>query len=75
MASDDGRLAPCDDAAPACLEELVRGLGRRAYRRPLAPDEVDRLVALGTGANEALGNADETVALVIAAMLQSPHFL
>ncbi|HEY3254325.1 MAG TPA: DUF1592 domain-containing protein, partial [Polyangiaceae bacterium] len=60
-----------DDAAG-----LVRALGRRAFRRPLGDDEASKyqdIFALGErlyGAGFANG-----AALVIRAMLQSPHFL
>ena len=43
------RLAPC--APPArpeadCLDEFLRGFGKRAYRRPLTAEEIERYQAL-----------------------------
>ncbi len=65
------RLYPAADA-----EGLVRSVGRRAFRRPLTPEEETKyqgIFALGEklyGAGFANG-----AALVIRAMLQSPKFL
>jgi hypothetical protein len=67
--------------APSTLPEKARAtlekLGRRAYRRPLTPDEVDGYMALfDTGAaleesNPFAGGMRQ----VISTMLQSPYFL
>ncbi len=49
--------------------------GRRAWRRPLAPDEYLRLTTL---AGEAMAHGlrdDQALAIVIEAILTSPHFL
>jgi mono/diheme cytochrome c family protein len=64
------RLLPCA-AGPACAEPFVVSFGRRAFRRPLTPDEVARYRAVVDGAPSfALG-----VRAVVEAMLVSPHFL
>lgn len=57
-----------------CGEELVRQLGQRAYRRPLAPDENTRLLAVFTGAAGANDFAAGAHAL-IETVLQAPQFL
>lgn len=73
-------LVPCAAMGPtdACAESFVRDFGRRAYRRPLGADEVMRYMALyRTGQGQA-ATADamaEGIRLVVAGMLQSPHFL
>ncbi len=59
-------------------ETFVRTFGRRAFRRPLADDEVARYVALFDTAGELFGVApgfEVGVRLVVQTMLQSPHFL
>lgn len=71
-------VAPClggGGDATACGNELIRDFGRRAYRRPLTPAEMDRYAALF-----ALGMAEPDglrvgASLVLEAMLQSPAFL
>lgn len=65
-------IVACESAA--CLEELVRTFGRRAWRRPLEDDEVARLVALGSSPadpDDAFGGSRA----VLEALLQSPNFL
>lgn len=65
----------CDAAEDGCLEGFVRGFGRRAYRRPLADDEVDALVSLGHGAMAQDSEPELGTRIVLEAMLQSPSFL
>jgi hypothetical protein len=75
--ADLPRLAPC--APPArpeaeCLDEFLRDFGKRAYRRPLAADELDRyraLFAVGREGSDFAGG----LGLVVSTMLQSPNFL
>jgi hypothetical protein len=69
-------LVGCDFAAAAngttCLRTFVQRFGRRAFRRPLATDEVTRLMALSA---TTLTDKPMGVRAVIAAVLASPHFL
>jgi hypothetical protein len=70
-------LLPCSPAAggeDACARAFIEGFGQRAFRRPLAPDEVaayERLFAAG----RAGAGFHDGVRLVVQGMLQSPHFL
>jgi mono/diheme cytochrome c family protein len=66
-------LVPCQasTADAACAEALVRQLGRRAFRRPLAEPEVARYKAL-FGAQAA---PESGLRVVLEVMLSSPHFL
>jgi hypothetical protein len=70
------RVLGCDRAREgddACARRFIQDFGRRAFRRPLADEEVQRLAALhATGKAAGFANG---VRLVIAAVLQSPHFL
>lgn len=67
-------LLPCEaSAGVACAQAFILDFGRRAYRRPIAPDELDRLLevyAVGAEVDAATG-----IRLVLEAILQSPHFL
>ncbi len=68
----------CLRSAPGCDAQFVREFGLRAWRRPLADDEVARLVGLFGKVAELEMPGDpftSGVQLVVEAMLQSPHFL
>jgi hypothetical protein len=73
-----GNQVNCAGDQTACARSFVETFGKRAFRRPLDPAEVDDLMALYTklrsdpdmkyGLPDALG-------IVVEAMLQSPGFL
>jgi len=70
------RILVCDPASGVeCASKILTSLARRAYRRPVTPNEVSRLVsvhrkALGSGYTPA-----QSLQFAIAAMLVSPQFL
>ena len=72
-APDVANAAGCGQG-PDCAAQLVRQVGRRAYRRPLDEAEVEALVTLFE-----LGSTDGGfvggVRSVITVLLQSPHFV
>jgi hypothetical protein len=59
----------------ACFTSFVTEWGARAWRRPLAPDEIAAWVALAMEAGGATGEFDEGLRFVIAGFLQAPSFL
>lgn len=68
----------CDPAVQGdgpCIEQVVGSFGRRAWRRPLTDEEVQRYAAVGTTAAADLGSFDSGMQEAMAALLQSPHFL
>jgi hypothetical protein len=73
-------LLPCaasasDDASQrACGVTLIRDLGARVYRRPLAEDEVGRYQVFFDAQRAAI-DFPAAVQLTLMAMLQTPHFL
>ncbi len=70
-------LAGCDVKAvdaSSCVSKFIERFGRRAYRRPLAADEVSSLLAVWTSTT-GQADADTGVRAVVAAVLVSPHFL
>jgi hypothetical protein len=72
-------LLPCDPAAAgedACAREFIAAFGKRAYRRPLAQPEIDRLYGLYSDLRTS-ADYDFTggVRVLIQAMLQSPNFV
>ncbi|MGE0790930.1 MAG: DUF1592 domain-containing protein, partial [Sandaracinaceae bacterium] len=67
-------LGGCDASeGEACVSTFVSWAGRRLYRRPLRDDEVAGYLALYR--DFAVPGPADGVALVLSAMLQSPHFL
>jgi hypothetical protein len=76
VAAGLGKLAPCAPPKPeaTCVDDFVRGFGKRAFRRPLSNEEVERYKTVFE-AGRAGAELGSGVALVITAMLQSPSFL
>ncbi len=61
----------CDPADAACSRAFVEAFGRRAFRRPLETEEIDRYAATIRGAPDFL----EGVTQAVRVMLASPRFL
>ena len=57
-----------------CARTIASTLGRRAYRRPLVDDEVDRLMATYRQ-GQTKGGFENGIENVVAAILVSPNFL
>jgi hypothetical protein len=71
------RVASCDPAADAqCIRQTITTFGRRAWRRPLTQEEIDRYVDIGDKAAAALGG-DKVQGLkwAVAGLFQSVNFL
>lgn len=58
-----------------CERRIIADLARRAYRRPVTPLEVNRLLALFSLARRKGDSFEEGVTVALQAMLISPHFL
>jgi hypothetical protein len=56
--------------SPPCIRGFLTAFGRRAWRRPLTRDELDRYARLASRVP-----SGDQVAAVIAALVQSPNFL
>lgn len=72
------KLKPMGAPDAALAKPFVEAFGKRAFRRPLRTEEVDRYVALFAKAPSVYGSGDAAtlgMRAVIEAMLQSPHFL
>ncbi len=69
-------LLPCDPTTgeDACAAQFISTFGKRAYRRPLAPDEQTALVGL-YASNKTGADFNNGVQAVIEAVLQSAPFL
>lgn len=80
VVSDNNRftaLVPCQTDDAACARQFVSTVGRRLYRRPLTPAEVDRYIVLWDARAEVTENDtfEEGIGVLLEAMLQSPTFL
>jgi mono/diheme cytochrome c family protein len=60
---------------PSCQRKIIADLAYQAFRGPVAPEKIDRLVAVSVGAQKRGGSFEEGISLAIATMLASPNFL
>ncbi len=58
-----------------CERKIIAHLARRAYRRPVTPQEISRLVTLAALARSRGDSFEEGITVALQAMLVSPHFL
>ncbi len=67
---------PGKDGAPReCAREIIARFARRAYRRPVTPEEIAALLALYDAARAAGDDHERAVRASLLAVLVSPHFL
>lgn len=68
-------LVGCEPTAPgdACVEDFLIDFGRRAFRRPLTPQEQNRWLSVATDLAE--GDPWRGLRLAVSGILQSPYFL
>jgi mono/diheme cytochrome c family protein len=70
------KILTCDPkTGNACVQKIVTTLARRAYRRPVTPAEVTRLLGFVKLAKAEGQSTEQGIQLAIEAMLVSPHFL
>jgi hypothetical protein len=65
----------CDLHAAGCDRTIVANLARRAYRRPVTPQEVSELMAQMARVKQRGDSAEEQLVVGIEAILVSPNFL
>lgn len=58
-----------------CVRTFVTRFGRKAWRRALTEEEIDRWMRVASEVGTSLMNPWAGVALVVVGLLQSPHFL
>ncbi|HMV50949.1 MAG TPA: DUF1592 domain-containing protein [Blastocatellia bacterium] len=66
---------PGTKITPDCERKIVASLARRAYRRPVTPEEIGKLTGLIAMAQRQGDSFEEGLVQAIQAMLVSPHFL
>src|SRR5690606_24669463 len=67
------RYGDCTETA--CLSTLIAAFGERAFRRPLTATEVSAFDPILAASAEHGLSFDETVSLLVRALLQAPEFL
>ncbi|HEV3256534.1 MAG TPA: DUF1592 domain-containing protein [Gemmataceae bacterium] len=67
--------APTGKDQTECTRKILEHFAARAYRRPVAPAEVDRLVSLVELAEKQGDGFDKGIQVAVQAVLVSPHFL
>jgi hypothetical protein len=69
----------CEPEVPererACAERITADLARRAFRRPVTAEDVDRLMAFYDAGHEGSGGFDAGIEQMVTAVLASPDFL
>lgn len=74
-ATQRAALVTCDLAqGDACIREVLKGFAYRAWRRPVADADVERLLAVVNVAKTNGDTAEIGLALGLRAILLSPHF-
>jgi mono/diheme cytochrome c family protein len=66
---------PTDQNKVECARQIIERFAFHAYRRPVKPEEVDRLVGLVTQAEAQGDSFDRGIQIALQAVLVSPHFL
>ena len=66
---------PTPATKTAVAREIIGTFAERAYRRPVAADELDRLMKLFELADRNRDSFEQSVQLALQAVLVSPHFL
>ena len=69
------QILTCDVKQNGCIESILSRLTRRAWRRPVAKQEVAQLMRFVKMARAEGQSAEQGLAVAISAMLVSPHFL
>ncbi|MBI3694515.1 MAG: DUF1592 domain-containing protein, partial [Acidobacteria bacterium] len=73
------RILICGHASgahqPECARKIVGELARRAYRRPVTVEEVDRLARFVELAQQEGDSFEQGIRVALQAVLVSPHFL
>jgi hypothetical protein len=63
------------DEERACAERITANLARRAFRRPVGEDDIDRLMPFYEAARSGPGGFDAGIEQMVTAVLASPDFL
>jgi hypothetical protein len=66
---------PKTTAEPACARQIAENLARRAFRRPVTTEDLNRLMPFYEAERRDGGTFDKGIEQIVAAVLVSPQFL
>lgn len=70
------KIVICDlNTGTDCVRQIIEKFGERAFRRPLTPAEIDRIVPFVDIAKAEGQSVEVGVEIALRAMLTSPHFI
>jgi hypothetical protein len=69
------RIFVCAEKTAMCASQIIAALGRRAYRRPVTPQEQAELERISAMVRKNGDSFDESIRVALQAMLMSPNFL
>ncbi|WP_176736362.1 DUF1592 domain-containing protein [Oligoflexus tunisiensis] len=72
---DIKRLFPCVSEGAGCIRQTIPKVGADIWRRPLAEDEIARLVSLHETLTADGADPEQAMRFVLQALVLSPHFL
>ena len=78
MTASREKIFVCDPKTagePACARKIAENLARRAFRRPVSSEEVDKIMPFYQAGRADGGSFDQGIEQVVAAVLASPDFL
>jgi hypothetical protein len=78
MTPSRGLLFICDPkktGEPACARQITENLARRAFRRPVTMEDMNRLMPFYEAERRNGGTFDQGIEQIVAAVLASPQFL
>lgn len=71
--AEKANFMSCDPTATDCLTNTIKTFGRKAFRRPLTDEEVQRFQALAS--TMPAGTPDQVAETTLVAFLESPSFI
>ncbi len=75
-AGPNNKLIVCDlKTGTACVDSILKGFGRKAFRRPLNDEELTQYRSVFTTGSDGGAGATAGLSLAVEAMLLSPSFL
>ncbi len=66
---------PTPETKMECARQIIQHFAQRAYRRPVSPEEVNRLAGFVALAEQEKDSFEQGIKLALQAVLVSPHFL
>lgn len=69
------KIFVCNEKTDSCSKQILSVLARKAFRRPVAPDELAKLTGLAASVRRDGDTFEESIRVALQAILLSPSFL